>query len=249
MQEPGAAPDEVDGGTDVESRPEVAATVFGDRLPVAERYVAVLAGDGIVRGLIGPRERSRLWSRHVVNSALPASLLPADGRVVDVGSGAGLPGIPMAIARPDCAVVLVEPLIRRVDFLREVVAELGLDNCRVVRGRADEVVDQAGDADVVTSRAVAPLGRLALWCAPLVRVGGEMIALKGSSAEREIIEHADALAAVGLGDVRVETVGVDLVTDPTVVVRAVRRAGPARPAGPRRSPAGRRSVRRTPRRR
>jgi 16S rRNA (guanine527-N7)-methyltransferase len=223
--------------------------VFGARLDLAERYVSLLGGDGIVRGLIGPRERGRLWSRHVVNSALPAVLLPAGGRVVDVGSGAGLPGIPMAIARPDCTVVLVEPLIRRVDFLREVVAELGLDNCRVMRGRADELLDQAGDADVVTSRAVAPLGRLALWCAPLMRVGGEMIALKGSSADREIVEHADALAATGLVEVRVETVGAELVDDPTVVIRARRRSGPARPPATRRSPTGRRSVRRTARRR
>jgi len=135
--------------------------VFGERIDLARRYVQALATDGVLRGLIGPREPARLWTRHVLNSAAASSLIESGARVVDIGSGAGLPGIPLAIARPDCIITLVEPLERRVRFLLEMVDALGLTNCRVVRGRAEEVVARCGDADVVISRAVAPLHRLA----------------------------------------------------------------------------------------
>src|SRR3954447_10607200 len=145
--------------------PEAARAVFGDALPQAERYVARLASEGVTRGLIGPREVSRLWERHVLNSAAVAEAVPDGARVVDIGSGAGLPGIPLGLARPDVALTLVEPMARRVDFLAEAVAELGAP-WRVVRGRAEErsVIATVGPVDVVTARAVAALPRLAAWC-------------------------------------------------------------------------------------
>jgi 16S rRNA (guanine527-N7)-methyltransferase len=232
----GSPPPPADAGA-VEAEPAATATIFADRLPESRRYVELLATAGVVRGLVGPREGGRLWTRHVLNSGVVAALLPPDARVVDVGSGAGLPGIPMALARPDCAVVLVEPLARRCDFLREVVEELAIGNCTVVRGRADEVVEIAGDADVVTSRAVAPLGRLAQWCAPLLRTGGEMIALKGSSAPAEIQRDGALAARVGLVDLRVESVGAELLAEPTVVLLG-RKAAVRTTTGRRQGPAG-----------
>jgi 16S rRNA (guanine527-N7)-methyltransferase len=205
----------------VESEPALAGELFGPEIGAARRYVEMLADGGIVRGLIGPRERGRLWTRHVVNSALGAALLPADGTVVDIGSGAGLPGIPMAIARPDVLITLVEPLERRVVFLAEVIDELGLTNCRVLRGRADQVVADAGGADVVTSRAVAPLARLAGWSAPLLRAGGELMALKGSSAADEVERDAAVVAGLGLRELRVEVLGADVTDEPTYLIRGV----------------------------
>ena len=209
-------------GQDIEPEPEAAAVVFGARIALARRYIAALASDGVVRGLIGPREAGRLWSRHVLNSAVVAELLTAAWTVIDVGSGAGLPGIPLAIARPDCQFVLVEPLERRVIFLREVVEALELVNCRVIRGRADHVIDECGAADVVTSRAVAPLERLASWSAPLLRVGGELLALKGSSAAAEMLRDGSAVASLGLIDLEVVSVGKDLVEPQTLVIRGYR---------------------------
>lgn len=200
--------------------------MFGDRIDLVRRYVASLAEAGVVRGLIGPRETGRLWSRHVINSVVTADLLPEQASVVDVGSGAGLPGIPLAIARPDCTLILIEPLLRRTVYLAEMVAELGLSNVRVLRGRAEDVsgslgVDARDGADVVTSRAVAPLAKLARWSVPLLRVGGLFLPLKGSSAGEEIARDADALAALGLGPASVVTVGGADGSDPTFVVRAV----------------------------
>jgi 16S rRNA (guanine527-N7)-methyltransferase len=211
--------------------------VFGDRVKLARRYVAALASDGVLRGLIGPREPGRLWSRHVMNSGVVSPLLAAAASVVDVGSGAGLPGIPLAIARPDCRIVLVEPLERRSVFLQEMVELLRLSNCRVVRGRADEVVHDCGNADVVTSRAVAPLAKLSAWSAPLLRIGGELLALKGASAAEEIERDRTAATAVGLIDLSVVTVGAGLVDPATVVVRG--RRVPLRGKGSR--PAARRA--------
>ena len=173
-----------------------------------------------VRGLIGPREPGRLWTRHLLNSVVVAPLVPEGARVVDVGTGAGLPGIPLAIARPDLRVDLVEPLERRTIFLSEMIDRLGLSGCRVVRGRAEDVIDTAGGADVVTSRAVAPLGKLARWSAPLARPGGLLLALKGSSAADEVDRDAAELRAAGLTDVEVLTVGEGVVDPVTYVVRA-----------------------------
>lgn len=206
----------------IEIEPSAARQLFGDRVQLARRYVESLAIDGVVRGLIGPREAGRLWTRHVLNSAVAGTLLNAGCRVVDIGSGAGLPGIPLAISRADCEFILVEPLERRTIFLQQVVSDLDLKNCRVVRGRAEQVVDECGEADVVTSRAVAPLDRLAAWSAPLLRIGGELLALKGSSAAEEILRDGSAAAAVGLVDLEVVSVGAGIVDPVTSVVRGRR---------------------------
>lgn len=175
--------------------PESARGVFAeDRLPLAERYAALLAGDGVVRGLIGPREAPRLWDRHLLNSAVLAEQVPDGATVCDIGSGAGLPGLVLAIARPDVAVTLVEPLLRRTTFLEEVVSALGLDAVTVVRGRAEALHGREW-FDVVTSRAVAPLGRLLDWSMPLVKPQGALVAMKGSAAEAEVAEAAERLRA------------------------------------------------------
>lgn len=216
-----------DGGREAE--PAAAVQVFGDRLELARRYVAALATDGIVRGLMGPREAGRLWSRHVLNSAVVAELIEPGARVVDIGSGAGLPGIPMAIARPDCWIDLVEPLDRRAYFLREMLEHLDLARCRVVRGRAEEVIAECGGAQVVTSRALAPLHRVAVWSAPLIATDGWMLALKGQSAGEELERDRTALQAAGLVDAVVVKVGDGVVDPPTAVVRARRRADPRPP--------------------
>lgn len=208
---------------ELEPEPAAAAVVFGDRLPLARAYVRMLGTDGVVRGLIGPRETDRLWSRHVLNCAAPAELIPVGARVVDVGSGAGLPGVVLAIARPDCQLVLLEPLERRVRFLSEVIAQLALTNCRTVRARAQDAPAVARGADVVVSRAVAPLGRLAGWCAGLARAGGLVLALKGSSAQEELRRDAADVAAAGLRNASV--VALDGAAGPAQVVRAERGPG------------------------
>ncbi len=165
---------------------EIAQDVFGDSYPTAQRYVDILASRGVDWGLIGPREVDRLWPRHVLNSLAIGELIGEGRTVVDVGSGAGLPGIPLAIRRPDLSVTLLEPLLRRANFLTEVVTELGLDDrVAVVRGRAEE---HPGRYDVVTARAVAALPKLLGWCLPLLASGGELLALKGESAEQELVE-------------------------------------------------------------
>lgn len=219
----------------IEIEPASAQLVFGERLQLARRYVEGLAVDGVVRGLIGPRETGRLWTRHVLNSAVAGILLNAGCRVVDIGSGAGLPGIPLAMARADCEFILVEPLERRTIFLEQMVLDLGLTNCRVVRGRAEQVIDECGGADVVTSRAVAPLDRLAAWSAPLLRIGGELMALKGSSAAEEILRDGSAAAGVGLVDLEVVSVGAGIIDPVTSVVRgrrvAVAKSGPRKLMG------------------
>lgn len=187
--------------------PPGATEVFGEMLPIAERYVALLSTAGMERGLMGPRERARMWDRHVLNSAAARSGMGEGESVVDIGSGAGLPGIPLALARPDLRVTLVEPLLRRVRFLEEVIEELGI-NVRVLRGRAEEAttITEAGGADVVTSRAVAPLAKLGGWSAPLLRSGGRMVALKGESAAEEIERDAAALSRLGFNRAVVDVV-------------------------------------------
>lgn len=195
--------------------PEAARSVFGDRLPLAEAYAGWLTGAGIERGLLGPREAERVWERHLLNCVAIASLLPAGVTVADIGSGAGLPGIPLAIARPDLRVTLVEPLLRRATFLEEVRADLGLD-VQVRRARAEEITDQFV---VLVSRAVAPLDRLARWCAPLLAPDGLLFAIKGSSAAEEVEQHRTLLGNLGYRDVRVLSV-VDAVGETTRVVSA-----------------------------
>ncbi len=205
--------------------PAVARGVFPvDRLEVLERYVASLAGDGVVRGLIGPREAPRLWERHIFNCAVLADLVEAGERVCDIGSGAGLPGLVLAIARPDVSVTLVEPLLRRTTFLDEVVADLGLDNVAVHRGRADALHGGPG-FDVVTSRAVAPLPRLLDWSMPLVLPEGRLLALKGSSIETEVLGAAAAFAAWRCAEPEVLVLEGPEGVEPTYAVR-VRWADP-----------------------
>jgi 16S rRNA (guanine527-N7)-methyltransferase len=192
-----------------------------DRIALVERYAALLAGPGVVRGLIGPRETARLWERHLLNSAIVAEAVPADSSVADIGSGAGLPGIPLAIARPDLRVTLVEPLLRRATFLQEVVAELGLDSVTVVRARSEELHgrdDLRPGFDVVTSRAVAPLGRLMAWCLPLVAPTGSMVALKGSNAADEVAQVAADLTAWGCATPEVVELGLGRTTETTHAV-------------------------------
>lgn len=198
--------------------PEVAVGVFSHRLPVAQQYAELLAREGVLRGLIGPRELPRLWERHLVNCALLGRAIDEKLDVCDIGSGAGLPGLVLAIARPDLRLTLVEPLLRRVTFLEEAVAELSLENVEVVRARAEELHGQR-EFSVVTSRAVAPLERLLAWSMPLVRQGGELVAMKGSSVHTEIEGAASALRKYGAGAVKVEEYGADLVDSPTIVLR------------------------------
>lgn len=165
--------------------PDSAAGVFASRLPLARTYVEVLAGAGVERGLIGPREVPRLWERHLLNCAVIEVLLPRSASVVDLGSGAGLPGLVLAIARPDLQVTLVEPMARRTQFLDEAVARLGLENVEVRRARAEELHGSLV-GDVVTSRALAPLEKLLRWSAPLLTEGGTLVAIKGRSAPQEV---------------------------------------------------------------
>ena len=190
--------------------------MFGDRLDRALRYEAWLAGAGVERGLVGPREAPRLWQRHLLNSAVVGALLSPGEQVVDVGSGAGLPGIPLALTRPDCGFVLLEPLARRAVFLAEVVEDLGLaGQVRVVRARAEEHVRTGVAYDVAVARAVAPLDRLAGWCLPLLRPGGRLLALKGERA-------VDEIAATPALRASIEHVGAGLVSPPTTVVVVAR---------------------------
>lgn len=198
---------------------DVLRQVFGDHTAQAVTFAELLAEHGIDRGLIGPRELDRLWDRHLLNSAVLAELVPEHACVVDVGSGAGLPGIPLAIARPDLHVTLLEPMARRVTWLSETAATLKLD-VTVMRGRAEEpgVLAQLGGADVVTARAVAPLERLATWCLPLLRPGGRLLAIKGATATDELARDAKAVARLGGSTQQVALCGTDVVAVPTVVI-------------------------------
>jgi 16S rRNA (guanine527-N7)-methyltransferase len=210
--------------------PPPAVAVFGAAVDRAAAYARLLATDGIVRGLIGPREVPRLWDRHLLNSAAIAPLVPDGARVVDVGSGAGLPGIPLALVRPDLTVTLLEPLARRVAFLLECVDRLGLDNVTVVRGRAEEgpVRRELGGADVVTARAVAPLDKLAGWCLPLLRTGGRLLALKGSTAAEELAAVQPLAGAADAVLIEVGNPPATVVVVTRGTVRATARGGRAR---------------------
>ena len=215
--------------------PTTPDAVFGIRRSLARRYADHLVTTGVERGLIGPREAPRVWERHVLNCAVVAEIVPDGARLVDVGSGAGLPGIPLAMARPDLQVVLLEPLARRVEWLREVVGDLGLD-VEVERGRAEDpaIRRRWEGADVVTARAVAPLGRLSAWCLPLVRPNGMMLALKGASAEAELARDATEIRKAGGGQARVVRCGVGVVDPPSTVVVVERMREPVRSGQPRR---------------
>jgi 16S rRNA (guanine527-N7)-methyltransferase len=229
--EPGRGP--TDGSADgpPEPTPE-AQELFGDALPRARRFAELLAGPGREQGVIGPRELPRLWDRHLVNSAYVGRVVPPGSSVLDVGSGAGLPGIPLALARPDLRLVLLEPMARRVAWLEEVVAALELD-VTVRRGRAEERETRraCGESDVVTARAVAPIGRLATWAMPLVRPGGRLAALKGASAHDEVRRDADDLHAAGAAEIEVVTCGAGDATTHIVVVHRTERRSRSNTAG------------------
>ncbi|MGI6878556.1 16S rRNA (guanine(527)-N(7))-methyltransferase RsmG [Microbacterium sp. gxy059] len=210
---------------DLEAEPAEAAELFGDRIDLARRFTRALAEHGEERGLIGPLEVPRLWNRHILNSAVAAPLFPAGGRVGDVGSGAGLPGIVLAIARPDVEWVLIEPMERRVTWLAEQTEQLGLENVVIERARAEEAGRYEGMLDAVTARAVSALRTLIPWTAPLVRDGGELILLKGQGAPKEIEAAQKVIRRHKLSDVRVEVVGEGTIAEPTRVVRATVREG------------------------
>ncbi|TCN39555.1 16S rRNA (guanine527-N7)-methyltransferase [Kribbella orskensis] len=182
-------------------------------------YADLLATEGTLRGLIGPREVPRLWDRHLLNCAVLERLIPEESTVADIGTGAGLPGIVLALVRPDLQVALVEPLLRRTTFLQEAVEMLGCNNAEVVRSRAEDL--PAASYDVVTSRAVAPLGKLAAWCLPLVVEGGLMLAMKGASVEEELAASERELQALGAEEWHIHELGVDELAQPTTVVSIV----------------------------
>ena len=216
--------------------PEAAVELFGSALPLIRRYGELLAGPGVERGLIGPREVDRLWERHLMNCAAVAELIPEGAHVVDVGSGGGLPGIVLAATRTDLRVTLLEPLLRRTVFLDECLDALELENAEVLRGRAEEWAGRMG-ADVVTARAVAPMERLVGWCLPLLRRGGRMLALKGDTAADELASVAPSLAKLGAAEWNVVEVGEGLGSAATRVIRidlgseGVKNARPARRSG------------------
>jgi 16S rRNA (guanine527-N7)-methyltransferase len=195
--------------------------VFSDALPTAVAYAHILATEATIRGLIGPREVPRLWERHLLNSAVVTDLVAPDAAVCDLGSGAGLPGLVMAIRRPDLEVTLVEPLLRRTTFLAEVVRDLGLTNVEVVRARAEELHGSRA-FDVVTSRAVAPMDRLSAWSLPLVRSGGEFLAMKGSSVQDEVDSAASAISTGHGVLMGIVELGGDVLDPPVRIVRIVK---------------------------
>lgn len=202
---------------EIEAEPAAAAAIFGDRIEVARQFAEVLGQHGEERGLIGPLEPPRLWSRHILNSAVIAPLFT--GRVGDVGSGAGLPGLVLAIARPDVEWILIEPMERRVAWLTEQVGALGLENVEVLRARAEDW-KHGPVLDAVTARAVSALRTLVPLTAPLVRDGGELILLKGTSAATEIEAAEKQLRKFKVTNARVEVVGEDLLPEPSRVIRA-----------------------------
>lgn len=204
--------------TDVETEPAAALSLFGDRIEVARRFTQNLADQGEERGLIGPLELPRLWSRHILNCAIVAPLL-RPGLVGDVGSGAGLPGLVLAIARPDVSFVLIEPMERRIAWLTEQVTELGLDNVQVVRARAEEVHLDT-QLDQVTARAVSAFRKLLPLTAPLLRDGGELVLMKGARAPAEVEAATKEIRKYKVHDVEVLTLGEGVLDEVTRVIRA-----------------------------
>lgn len=203
----------------LEAEPAAAAALFGDRIELARSFTAELARRGEELGLIGPLELPRLWTRHILNSALLAPLLEERGRVADVGSGAGLPGLVLAIARPDVSFTLIEPMERRCEWLSSEAARLELDNVTVVRGRAEDVADDIV-VDQVTARAVSALSKLIPITVPLVRSGGQLILMKGARVDEEIEKARKVILRKRLEDVEVLELGVGVVEETTRVFRA-----------------------------
>lgn len=208
---------------------QTAQELLGESLPVAARFADLLADQGVRRGLIGPREVDRLWERHILNSALLLEAIPEGTRTLaDVGSGAGLPGLVVAIARPDLEVTLIETMLRRTRWLEEAVQELGMST-EVVRARAEDLAGRRS-FDVVTARAVAPLEKLSGWTLPLVREGGHLVAMKGSSAAQEIEDAEGTIHRLGGAEPEVLVVGEGLSAHPTTVVRVRATRAPKAPA-------------------
>lgn len=195
--------------------------LFGSNIELARGFTARLANDSETFGLLGPRELPRIWSRHVMNSALLAELIPQGAKVVDVGSGAGLPGIPLAIARPDCFFTLVEPMERRSGWLSQVCQDLGISNVEVIRSRAEEI--ERTDFDVATARAVAALDKLLRFLTPLIRGSKTrtILALKGSRAQDEIAAAAKKIDQLGFSTPEILTLGLDKAPETATVVRLV----------------------------
>ncbi len=203
----------------VEAEPSVAAQLFGDRIEVARQFTRALAEHGEERGLIGPLELPRIWTRHILNSVIAAPLFQAGARVADVGSGAGLPGMVLAIARPDVRWVLIEPMERRVAWLNEQVAALRLENVEVLRARAEEW-PEGPVLDAVTARAVSAFRTLVPLLSPLLRDGGELILLKGINAENEIAAAEKPMRKFKVSNAHVEILGEGLLAETTRVIRA-----------------------------
>ena len=199
-----------------EAEPDTAEGIFGSQIGLARQYAQKLANDSDELGLLGPRELDKIWSRHILNSAVVAELVNPGELVADVGSGAGLPGIPMAIAAPETDFVLIEPMDRRASWLQEVVDELGLENVEVVRARAEEV--EGGQFEVVTARAVAALDKLLRLCVPLLKPGGRVIALKGSKAPDEILEAKKLKSKLKIEGFEIVVCGEKFLAEPTSVV-------------------------------
>jgi 16S rRNA (guanine527-N7)-methyltransferase len=200
-----------------EAEPASAEAVFGSQIELARKYARMLAENSDELGLLGPRELDKLWSRHILNSAVVAQLLEPGDRVADVGSGAGLPGIPMAIAKPDASFVLIEPMERRSSWLQQVATDLGLENVEVIRARAEEL--EFADFDVVTARAVAALDKLLKICVPLLKPGGSVIALKGSKAAEEIEAAKKTQKKLKIASFEILVCGEKFLAEPTSVVK------------------------------
>ncbi|GGL11810.1 ribosomal RNA small subunit methyltransferase G [Sphaerisporangium melleum] len=210
--------------------PDVAREVFtGEAWSRARAFAEILAGPGVVRGLLGPREVPRIWDRHLLNCAVVAEAVPEGAHLVDIGSGAGLPGLVLAIVRPDVTVTLLEPLLRRTTFLEECVIELKLANVEVVRGRAEELAGKRV-FDVASARAVAPLDRLLAWSLPLLREGGQLLAMKGERAAEELDAAEQQLRAYEVRSAELVTVGRGKVDPPATLVRVVAGRAPVRNA-------------------
>jgi len=207
-----------DGQVMPEAEPAAASIIFGDKIEQARKYAELLIRDGDMLGLIGPREIPKLWSRHILNSAVVAEYVSAGQKVADVGSGAGLPGIPMAILRPETEFVLIEPMERRANWLSDVaIPEIGLKNVKVLRGRAEEA--PLSNYDVATARAVSALPKLLKMLVPLVVPGGQILAMKGSKAGEEIEESRPLAKRMKISNFEVVTAGAETLEEPTTIVR------------------------------